>query len=100
MYTKEIVLGYAAAREILINFAGVKPDLLPMVADRAKSKQGKFLPGSHIPIVKPEAMLSMCPSYVIVFPWNIITEVQSQIKVPGCKLITFVPDLKFLDLLD
>ena len=103
MYDKrEVILGFGAAAKgnTLINFAGVKPDLLPMVADSAKSKQGKFLPGSHIPIVKPEVMLSQRPSYIIVFPWNILSEVQSQIKVPGSKLITFVPSLQYLDPLD
>jgi hypothetical protein len=71
------VVGYGAAAKgnTLLNFAGVKPDLIECVADGAEAKQGKFLPGSHIPVVAPSS-LSLSPGdSVILFPWNIANEV-------------------------
>jgi 2-polyprenyl-3-methyl-5-hydroxy-6-metoxy-1,4-benzoquinol methylase len=74
------VAGYGAAAKgnTLLNFAGVRPDLLPYVCDAAPAKQGKFLPGSHIPIVSPDMMLKQRPDIVLILPWNIADEVIAQ----------------------
>jgi len=87
------VLGYGAAAKgnTLLNYCGVQPDLLPMVADQAKSKQGKFLPGSHIPIVSPEQLKTNQPDNIVLFPWNLINEI-SQLY-PSTPLVTAIPHL-------
>ncbi|MCB1356948.1 MAG: class I SAM-dependent methyltransferase [Maritimibacter sp.] len=92
------VAGYGAAAKgnTLLNFAGVRPDLLPRVADAAPSKQGKLLPGSHIPIVAPEALRAERPDYVIILPWNIAAEVRDQLAdlaAAGTRFVTCLPEL-------
>ncbi len=88
------VLGYGAAAKgnTLLNFAGVRSDLLAAVADRAISKQGRFLPGSHIPVISPEHLAERDPQTLLVLPWNLITEVAEQ--WPGRRLATAIPDLQ------
>lgn len=71
--------GAAAKGNTLLNYAGIKPDLLPFVCDAAPSKQGKFLPGSHLPILPPDALLSVRPDFVLILPWNIRDEVMRQL---------------------
>jgi SAM-dependent methyltransferase len=88
------VLGYGAAAKgnTLLNYAGVRSDLLPAVADRAASKQGLFLPGSHIPVISPEQLLARKPDVLMVFPWNLIEELRQQL--PGHELVTAIPELR------
>ncbi|WP_027833728.1 class I SAM-dependent methyltransferase [Maritalea myrionectae] len=76
------VLGYGAAAKgnTLLNFAGVTPDLLPMIADAAPSKQGKYMPGSHIPIVTPDQLVHAEPDDVLILPWNIGPEIMASIS--------------------
>ncbi|MFN1208504.1 methyltransferase C-terminal domain-containing protein, partial [Enterococcus lactis] len=69
--------GAAAKGNTLLNFAGVRPDLLPFVCDAAPSKQGKFMPGSHVPILAPEELRARKPDVVLILPWNIADEVMS-----------------------
>lgn len=91
--------GAAAKGNTLLNYAGVKPDLLPFVCDAAEAKQGKFMPGSHIPILKPEELEKNRPDFVIILPWNIAKEVIAQnknIKDAGTKFVTAVPQLEIL----
>ncbi|MDA8403006.1 MAG: class I SAM-dependent methyltransferase [Desulfobacteraceae bacterium] len=97
----KIVAGYGAAAKgnTLLNYAGIKPDLLPFVCDAAPSKQGKFLPGSHIPILPPEALTERKPDYVMILPWNIADEViqqQSGIRAWGGRFFVAVPKLKVM----
>jgi hypothetical protein len=63
--------GAAAKGNTLLNYAGVKPDLLPFVCDAAAAKQGRFMPGSHIPILPPSALHERRPDYLLILPWNI-----------------------------
>jgi hypothetical protein len=70
--------GAAAKGNTLLNYAGVGPDLLPYVCDSAPSKQGKFLPGSHIPILPPSALRERRPDIVLILPWNIAPEIVAQ----------------------
>jgi hypothetical protein len=91
--------GAAAKGNTLLNFAGIKPDLLPFVCDASPSKQGKFLPGSHISIVEPAALSHFHPDYVLVLPWNIVDEVMVQLsrfRDSGIQFVTAVPRLKIL----
>lgn len=88
--------GAAAKGNTLLNYAGVKTDLLPMVADAAKAKQGKYMPGSHIPIVPPDRLKSMQPDFLLILPWNIAPEVKSQnqdLVMSGTRFVTAVPFL-------
>tara|TARA_B100001989_G_scaffold250774_1_gene228542 strand:+ start:671 stop:1873 length:1203 start_codon:yes stop_codon:yes gene_type:complete len=88
------ILGYGAAAKgcTLLNYAGIKSDLLPAVADAAGSKQGKYLPGSHIPIITPEQFYEQKCDHVLVLPWNLISEFK--IKFKGKKIITAIPEIK------
>jgi SAM-dependent methyltransferase len=70
--------GAAAKGNTLLNYAGIKPDLLPYVCDAAPSKQGKYLPGSHIPILPPAVLKEDKPDIVLILPWNIAEEVIHQ----------------------
>ena len=63
--------GAAAKGNTLLNYAGVKPDLLPYVCDAAPSKQGKFLPGNHIPVLPPAQLRELRPDIILILPWNI-----------------------------
>jgi len=89
--------GAAAKGNTLLNFAGVKPDLLPFVCDAATAKQGKYMPGSHIPILPPEALDKRHPDYILILPWNIAEEVKMQLShlaAKGSRFVTMVPELK------
>ena len=88
------VLGYGAAAKgnTLLNYAGVKPDLLAAVADRAPSKQGKWLPGNHIPVISPEQLAARNPDALLVLPWNLIGELRQQLH--GQELVTVIPKLQ------
>lgn len=91
--------GAAAKGNTLLNYAGVKPDLLPFVCDAAAAKQGKFMPGSHIPILAPTALDEQRPDYLVILPWNIATEVQQQnakLAKLGTKFVTAVPKLELV----
>ena len=88
--------GAAAKGNTLLNYAGVKPDVFPFVCDAAASKQGKLMPGSHIPILPPEALNRARPDYVVILPWNIAAEVQAQLAplaAQGTRFVTAVPEL-------
>jgi hypothetical protein len=94
-----IAYGAAAKGNTLLNYAGVTPDMLPMVCDAALAKQGKFMPGSHIPIVKPDTIRDVKPDIVLVLPWNLAEEVADQhsyIAEWGGQFAIAVPTLKIL----
>jgi len=94
---KVAAYGAAAKGNTLLNYAGVKPDLLQFVCDAAAAKQGKFMPGSHIPILAPDAIAEQKPDVVVILPWNIADEVMKQnacIRDWGGKFVTAVPELK------
>jgi hypothetical protein len=88
------VLGYGAAAKgnTLLNYAGIRSDLLAAVADRAASKQGKRLPGSHIPVISPEELAAQSPDGLLVLPWNLIEELRQQL--PKSELVTAIPELR------
>ena len=94
---KVAAYGAAAKGNTLLNYAGVKPDLLSFVCDAAPSKQGKYLPGSHIPVFAPEKLKSEKPNIVLILPWNIAAEViqnTSYIRQWGGQYATAVPALE------
>jgi SAM-dependent methyltransferase len=93
------VAGYGAAAKgnTLLNYAGVRSDLLPYVVDLNPAKQNKFLPGCRIPIVAEDHLKKSKPDYVVILPWNLREEVISQlayIRDWGGQFVTAVPSLK------
>ena len=95
----KLVVGYGAAAKgnTLLNYCGVKADLIPFVADRSPYKQGLFLPGSHIPIVAEDEIRGARPDYVVVFPWNLRGEIFPQlsyIREWAGRFVTAVPSLR------
>jgi SAM-dependent methyltransferase len=86
--------GAAAKGNTLLNFCGVTPADIAMVADRNPHKQLKFLPGTHIPVVSPDVLLRSKPDYVLILPWNLQEEIRQQlreIKDWGGRFVTPVP---------
>ncbi|MBU3738549.1 MAG: class I SAM-dependent methyltransferase [Rhodoferax sp.] len=91
--------GAAAKGNTLLNFAGVRPHLLPYVVDRNPAKQGRFMPGSRIPIVDEAHLRAHRPSHVLILPWNLKQEVMTQlayIRDWGGRFVTAVPKLELL----
>ena len=94
---KIVAYGAAAKGNTLLNYAGIDTDLISCVFDAAESKQGKFLPGSHIPIRAPSELRDECPDAILILPWNIADEIVSDITklcVPGTKFFTATPNLR------
>jgi SAM-dependent methyltransferase len=95
----ETVAAYGAAAKgnTLLNYAGIRGDLLPYVVDRNPAKQGKFLPGSRIPILPTAVLTERRPDYLLILPWNIAAEVKQQnsgLAEQGTKFVTAVPSLE------
>ncbi|RPH37077.1 MAG: class I SAM-dependent methyltransferase [Chloroflexi bacterium] len=92
------VAGYGAAAKgnTLLNYAGVRHDLVAFVADRNPAKQGRFLPGSRIPVVSEDALRDGQPDFIVIFPWNLRDEIASQlayVSAWGGRFVTAVPAL-------
>lgn len=92
------IVGYGAAAKgnTLLNYCGIRGDFLDYVADRSPHKQGRFLPGTHIPIVAPERIRETRPDYVLILPWNIKEEVISQntyIREWGGQFVVPIPNV-------
>lgn len=89
--------GAAAKGNTLLNFAGVHADLIDFVCDAAPSKQGQYLPGSHIPILAPDALYEKKPDFVLILPWNIREEILTQhgaVRAWGARFVVAVPKLE------
>jgi SAM-dependent methyltransferase len=92
-----VAYGAAAKGNTLLNFCGIKSDLISAVFDAAPAKQGKLMPGSHIPILAPNEISKFNPDYVIILPWNLKTEVKeqlSQILDKHVKYLTMIPHMR------
>ena len=91
-----VAYGAAAKGNTLLNFAGVRPHLLKYVVDKNPAKQGKFLPGSRIPIVDETRLRADAPDFVLILPWNLRGEVMSQldyIRHWNGTFVTFIPTI-------
>jgi 2-polyprenyl-3-methyl-5-hydroxy-6-metoxy-1,4-benzoquinol methylase len=89
--------GAAAKGSTLLNYAGIRRDLISFVADGNPAKQGKFMPGSRIPIVDESRFRSDRPNYVVILPWNLKDEVRRQldyVRAWGGRFVTAVPSLE------
>ena len=92
------VCGYGAAAKgtTFINYCGIGPELLPVVADRSPHKQNTWFPGRHIPIVAPQEMLSLRPDYILILAWNLRDEISKELAMVrdwGGQFVTAIPHL-------
>jgi len=93
---KVAAYGAAAKGNTLLNFAGVRPDHIQFVVDRSPGKQGRFLPGSRIPIVSEDHLRAERPDRVLILPWNLRAELEAQlayVREWGGQLVAAVPEL-------
>lgn len=95
------VAGYGAAAKgnTLMNYAGIRPDLISFVVDASPHKQGRWLPGSRIPVVAEETLRQERPDFVVILPWNLRSEIEAQlsyIREWGGRFVVAVPRLEVL----
>ena len=96
------IAGYGAPGKgnTLLNYCGIRTDFIDYVVDRNPYKHGKFLPGTHIPIQKPEKIAETRPDYVVIMPWNFKEEIMKQISFIrewGAKFVVFIPRVTLYD---
>jgi SAM-dependent methyltransferase len=92
------VVGYGAPGKgnTLLNYCGIRTDFLDFTVDRSPHKHGKFLPGTHIPILLPDQIAATRPDYVLILPWNLQTEIMNQlagIREWGGKFVVPIPEV-------
>ena len=97
----ELVAGYGAPGKgnTLLNHCGIRQDLLAFTVDRNPAKQGRYLPGTHIPILAPEALDEAAPDHVLVLPWNLRDEIAAQLaplRERGTRLVVPIPRLEVI----
>jgi len=90
------VVGYGAPGKgnTLLNYCGIRTDLLAYTVDRNPYKQGQFLPGTHIPIRHPEVLEEDRPDYILILPWNLKQEIVAQLEYArewGARFIVPIP---------
>jgi SAM-dependent methyltransferase len=95
------VVGYGAPAKgnTLLNYCGIRSDFLDYTVDRSPHKQGRFLPGTHIPIYSPERIFETRPEYVLILPWNVKDEVMHQmadVRTWGGKFVVPIPEVRVL----
>jgi hypothetical protein len=94
---KVMAYGAAGKGNTLLNYCGIKgTDLIQCVADASPYKQGKYLPGSHIPVVAPAAIAEIRPDFILVLPWNLKDEIRRQLHYVndwGCSFVIPIPYL-------
>jgi len=96
------VAGYGAPAKgnTLLNFCGIREDMVAFTVDRSPLKYGKLLPGSRIPVFHPDVLLERKPDYVLILPWNLKDEIMEQmaeVKSWGGKFVTPIPTVKIYD---
>lgn len=94
---KVAAYGAAAKGNTLLNACGVKKDLLQFVVDASPHKQGRFLPGSHVPVVDSAFLRKEKPDYIVILPWNISQEIMEQlsyVKEWGGRFVVAIPELR------
>jgi hypothetical protein len=96
------VAGYGAPGKgnTLLNYCGIRTDFLDYTVDRSPHKQGRYTPGTHIPILAPERIRETKPDFVLILPWNLQREITEQlafIKEWGGKFVVPIPSVKVLD---
>jgi hypothetical protein len=95
------IVGYGAPGKgnTLLNYCGIRQDFLDFTVDRSPYKQGKFTPGTHIPILAPEEIRGSRPDYVFVLPWNLIDEITQHcayIREWGGQFVVPIPTIRVI----
>jgi hypothetical protein len=98
---RKTIVGYGAAAKgnTLLNYCGIRSDFVDYVVDRNPHKQGRYLPGSRIPIRPPDAVRETKPDVLLVLPWNIVDEIMEQmsdVRAWGCRFVVPVPEVRVL----
>lgn len=93
------IVGYGAPAKgnTLLNYCGIRTDFIDYTVDRNPHKQGKFLPGTHIPIHHPDRVRETRPDYLLILPWNLKDEIIEQMEYVrewGCKFVTPIPSIE------
>ena len=96
---EKTIAGYGAPAKgnTLLNYCGIRNEHIPYTVDRSPHKQGRFLPGSRIPVETPDKIKQTKPDYVLILPWNIKDEIMDQmsfIRQWGGKFVTFIPKVE------
>ena len=94
---KIIAFGAAAKGNTFLNYCGVKSDIIECVVDDTPSKQGKYLPQSHIPVVSRDYFKNNKPDIIIILPWNFKKEISEKLsftKSWGAQLVTYIPEIE------
>ncbi len=96
------IVGYGAPGKgnTLLNYCGIRTDFIDFTVDRNPYKQGKFLPGTHIPILAPEAIREARPDYLFILPWNFKDEIMKQmeeIRSWGGKFVVPIPEVRVFE---
>ena len=92
-----VAYGAPGKGNTLLNYCGIRPDLLAYAADRNTFKHGRYTPGTRIPVVSPEHLIEDCPDDVLVLPWNLRDEITAQLTAtlrPGTRLVWPLPELE------
>lgn len=95
------IVGYGAPAKgnTLLNYCGIKTDFIDYTVDRSPHKQGRYLPGTHIPVYSPDRIQETTPDYLVILPWNISDEIMGQmqsIKEWGGEFVTFIPTVEII----
>jgi hypothetical protein len=95
------IAGYGAPGKgnTLLNYCGIRTDLLDFTVDRNPYKQGQFLPGTHIPIKHPEALEHARPDFILILPWNLKDEIAAQLSYTrewGARCVVPIPEVEVL----
>ena len=96
---KIVCYGAAAKGNTLLNYCMIDADFIEYTVDKNPHKQGMLLPGSHIPIKKPEEIKKTKPDYVVIIPWNLKDEIMQQIRYIrdwGGKFVILIPEVEIL----
>jgi SAM-dependent methyltransferase len=94
-----VAYGAAAKGNTLLNYCGIKADMVEYVVDRSPYKQGRYMPGTRIPIYEPDRVRRTRPEYLLILPWNIKDEIVKQmadVREFGCRFVVPIPELTVL----
>jgi SAM-dependent methyltransferase len=96
------IAGYGAPAKgnTLLNYCGIRQDFLDFTVDRSPHKQGRFLPGTHVPILAPEALAQARPDYIVILPWNLRQEIVEQLAYArgwGARFVLLIPGVEIVE---
>ena len=95
------IVGYGAAAKgnTLLNYCGIRSDFIDYTVDRSPHKQGRFLPGTHLPIYHPDKIKETRPDYLLILPWNLVDEITEQmgyIREWGGQFVVPIPEVRVI----